>query len=218
MGIGRAIRRLRHSQNRTLQHVCDTSQGKLQTGYLSRIERDEMTPSVYVAAAIARALGTSVDSLIAEAEGGIETAGLPSASRLMVPVFRWEDAITFYQDRDYTNLPTPERWLVPPMESHLGMFGLPLRDDSMQALDGLSWSRGSTIIVDISREPTQDDYVLASDGSNPTPLFRQLVSDGRDFYLRPRNPQYPMRPVTGNSILLGTVIGQVTDISDRELG
>tara|TARA_B100000929_G_scaffold278597_1_gene254942 strand:- start:6210 stop:6863 length:654 start_codon:yes stop_codon:yes gene_type:complete len=214
MKIGHAIRRLRHAQGRTLQQVCDASGGRIQTGYLSRIERDEMTPSVYIAAAIARALGTTVDNLLAEAEGSGQSSGFPAASRLLVPVLRWEDAATFCRERDYTALPTPERWVMPPMESHLGFYGLTLRDDSMQALEGLSWSRGAVIIIDMTRDPQPDDYLVVADqnGAGP-PMFRQLVSDGRELYLRPRNPQYPMRPVPDDAALMGTVIGQVIDLT-----
>ncbi|WP_343794956.1 XRE family transcriptional regulator [Sphingomonas trueperi] len=214
MKIGHAIRRLRHAQGRTLQQVCDASGGRIQTGYLSRIERDEMTPSVYIAAAIARALGTTVDNLLAESEGVGHTSGFPAASRLLVPVLAWEDAITFCRDRDYTTLPTPKRWVMPPMESHLGFYGLILRDDSMQALEGLSWSRGAVIIVDMSREARPDDYVVMTDGHGAAPpIFRQMITDGRDFYLRPRNPQYPMRPVTPDYHCMGVVIGQVIDLT-----
>jgi len=174
-----------------------------------------MTPSVYVAAAIAKALGTTVDNLLAEADGSRNAPGMPSASRLMIPVLKWEDALKFYQERDYTELPTPVNWIVPPMEAHLGMFGLLLSDDSMQALDGLSWSRGATIIVDITSEPGRDDYALVADKNGAgLPIFRQLVSDGLELYLRPRNPQYPMRPAPKDTIFVGTVIGQVMDLTE----
>jgi len=217
MKIGHAIRRLRHAQGRTLQQLCDAASGRIAPAYLSRIERDEMAPSVYIAAAIARALGTTVDNLLVEAEGGSEASGLPAASRMLIPVLRWEDAATFCRERDYTALPTPERWIVPPMEPHLGFYGLTLRDDSMQALDGLSWSRGAVIIVDMTHEPQPDDYLVVADqnGAGP-PMFRQLVSDGRELYLRPRNPQYPMRPVPDDAAIMGTVIGQVIDLTHED--
>ncbi|KAE9624222.1 helix-turn-helix domain-containing protein [Parasedimentitalea maritima] len=216
MKIGHAIRRIRHAQGRTLQQLCDAAGNGIQTGYLSRIERDELAPSVYVAAAIAKALGTTLDSLIAESEGRVEAGGMPSASRLLVPILPWESAHQFVEERDYTNLPTPEGWVTPPMESHLGYFALRLRDDSMQALDGLSWSRGGIIIVDLSRDPEPDDYVVVADqGGKGAPLFRQMTSDGRDLFLRPRNPQYPMRQVDDNWAALGVVIGQVIDLTQE---
>lgn len=214
MKIGHAIRRLRHAQGRTLQQLCDAADGRIAPAYLSRIERDEMAPNVYIAAAIARALGTTVDNLLKEAEGGGATSGLPAASRMLVPVLRWEDADTFCRERDYTSLPTPERWVMPPMETHLGMFGLVLRDDSMQALEGLSWARGATIIVDNNRQEEAGDYVLIADRSGSgVLLFRQLATDGRDLYLRARNPQYPMRPIDDSWEVLGVVLGQVVDLT-----
>lgn len=213
MKIGHVIRRLRHAQGRTLQQLCDAAGGRVAPAYLSRIERDEMAPSVYIAATIAKALGTTVDSLLKESEGGSNTSGMPAAARMLVPVLRWEDAGTFCRERDYTRLPTPERWVMPPMDTHLGFFGLVLRDDSMQSLEGISWSRGATIIVDMSRPEQADDYVLIADQSGSgAMLFRQLATDGHDHFLRARNPQYPMRPIDDSWQVLGVVIGQVIDL------
>lgn len=217
MKIGHAIRRLRHAQGRTLQQLCEAAGGSIQTGYLSRIERDELAPSVYTAGQIARALGTTVDNLLREGEGDSQASGMPAASRLLVPVLHWDDAGRFWRERDYTELPTPLGWVMPPMEARLGFFGLVLRDDSMQALDGLSWSRGATIIVDMNREAQPDDYVLISDqGGSGILLFRQLTTDGRDLFLKARNPQYPIRPIDPSWVVLGVVVGQVVDLTQGD--
>ena len=73
------------------------------------------------------------------------------------------------------------------------------------------------IIVDMTHEPQPDDYLVVADqnGAGP-PMFRQLVSDGRELYLRPRNPQYPMRPVPDDAAIMGTVIGQVIDLTHED--
>lgn len=216
MKIGQAIRRLRHAQGRTLQQLCDDAGSGIQTGYLSRVERDEMAPSVYAAAAISRALGISLDQLIAEGEGGQEVSGIPFASRLLAPVLQWEEAAQWCVERDYTAIRAPARWLMPPMETRPGAFGLEVRDDSMQALEGLSYSRGGVILIDVDREALPDDYVLAVDTHNQAaPIFRQLASDGHDLYLRARNPQYPIRPMGENWGVLGVVMGQVIDLTHR---
>lgn len=220
MKIGPVIRRLRHDQGRTLQQLCDATSGRIAPAYLSRIERDEMAPSVYIAAAIAKALGTTVDVLLSEAnrDGPKAASGMPGATRMLVPVFQWDEAYQFVRDRDYGDLPTPVRWVLPPMmKEKLGYFGLELRDDSMQSSEGLSFTRGGVIVVDQQLEAKVDDYVVIADQKGEgTPLFRQLTSDGQDLFLRPRNPQYPTRPVTDDHVALGVVVGQVLDLTPEE--
>lgn len=208
MKFGNAARRLRHSQGRTLQQLCDATDGQIQTGYLSRIERDELTPNVYVAAAIARALGTTIDSLL---HAGPAESAVPTESRKLLPVLEWDDVWQFVGGG---TPPDPTGWVMPPMPAGMNGFGLVLRDDSMQALEGISWARGGVIIVDPSREANPGDYVLISDQSDGGMLiFRQLISDGRDRMLRARNPQFPMRQIDESWKVVGVVIGQVVDIS-----
>lgn len=214
MKIGHVIRRIRRSQERTLQQVCDAASGRVTAAYLSRIERDEMSPSVYIAAAIARALGTTVDSLLLEAEGAANTDGLPTESRTMLPVLEWGDAWQFLHGEA---APEPAGWVMPPMPAGPGMFGLVLPDDSMQALEGISWSRGGVIIIDPAREAQTEDYVLISDqGLSDRLVFRQLVADGPDRILRARNPQFPIRQIDKGWQVMGVVIGQVLDLTQNE--
>lgn len=178
-----------------------------------------MAPSVYIVAAIAKALGTTVDALLSEAASDAPPAaiGMPRATRMLVPVLRWQDAHQFVRDRNYGDMPTPLRWALPPiLEEKLGYFGLELRDDSMQAGEGLSFTRGGVIVIDQQRKAEVDDYVVIADkGGEGTPLFRQLISDGQDMFLRPRNPQYPTRPVTDDHLLFGVVVGQVLDLTSE---
>ncbi|MCK2185714.1 LexA family transcriptional regulator [Halomonas sp. YJPS3-2] len=220
MRIGPVIRRLRHDQGRTLQQLCDAAGGRIAPAYLSRIERDEMAPSVYIVAAIAKALGTSIDTLLSEASGDAPpaAAGMPRATRMLVPVLQWQDAFRWVRDRNYGDMPTPIRWVFPPiMKEQLGYYGLELHDDSMQATEGLSFTRGGVIVVDQNHEAQVDDYVvIADEGGKGKPLFRQIISDGKDLFLRPRNPMYPIRPVTDGHVALGVVVGQVLDLTSGE--
>ncbi len=213
MKIGQAIRRLRHSQGRTLQQLADAAGGNIQTGYLSRIEQDKLTPSVYIAAKIARALGTTVDQLLLESERGSQSVGIPSATRRLIPVTTWEGAAILL--RGPYNTPTGvSRWMMPPMEVSETAYGLVLQDDSMQALEGISFTRGGVIIVEPQRKARAGDYVVAGElQGDGLPLFRQLTTDGRDFFLRARNPQYPMRPFGDDWQVMGVVAGQVIDLN-----
>ena len=47
------------------------------------------------------------------------------------------------------------------------------------------------------------DYAIAFDDSNQT-TFKQLARDGGEFYLRPLNTRYPIKPL-GKAIVIGVV-------------
>ncbi len=103
MKIGHVIRRLRRAQGKTLQQLCDATGDRLQSGYLSRVERDEMAPSVYIAAEIAKALGVSLDHIIKLASGQEEDSH-PSENRRLLPVVSWNDHETISGDIERTHL------------------------------------------------------------------------------------------------------------------
>ena len=53
------------------------------------------------------------------------------------------------------------------------------------------------------------DYVIALNEHAQT-TFKQLVRDGGEFYLRPLNPRYPIKPLG-----VARVIGVVREFSKR---
>lgn len=100
------------------------------------------------------------------------------------------------------------------MEVSEAAFGLVLQDDAMQAIEGVCFSRGGVIIIDPTRMARPGDYVVAGEKQGDgLPLFRQITTDGRDLFLRARNPQFPMRPFDDNWKVIGVVIGQVIDLT-----
>ncbi|MCW6036801.1 XRE family transcriptional regulator [Spirulina subsalsa FACHB-351] len=213
MKIGHAIRRLRHAQQMTLQQVCDLVGGNLQTGHLSRIEQDKLVPNVTTAALIARALGTTIDQLVMDAERGDQGTMAPSVSRRLIPVVEWKRPELDFSIHKDVGEKRPARWILPPMEVSDRAFAMVLQDDSMQALEGLSFSRGGAIIIEPRRKAQPGEYVLVGDKAGGPPLFRQLATDGRDHFLRPRNTQYPMRDLPEGAQVLGVVVGMVIDLT-----
>tara|TARA_R110000772_G_scaffold62506_8_gene140494 strand:+ start:119 stop:463 length:345 start_codon:yes stop_codon:yes gene_type:complete len=109
-----------------------------------------------------------------------------------------------------------------PIDVPLGSFGLVLDDDSMQSNEGLSFSKGGVIIVTPYErnphikegKPALGDYLIvhAKGAESSPPLFRELIADGSDLLLRPRNSRYPIRPLPSEPIFVGRVVGQVLTI------
>ena len=80
-------------------------------------------------------------------------------------------------------------------------FALRVDGDSMEP----GFPHGCIVIVDPEAEAKPNDYVIAMNGDNEA-TFKQLIKDGPDFYLRPRNQRYPIKPL-GPARIIGVVCG-----------
>jgi len=78
-------------------------------------------------------------------------------------------------------------------------FALRVVGDSMEP----DFTPGMILIVEPDLDPQPGDYVIAKNGSDET-TFKQLVKDGADWYLRPCNARYPLKPL-GSSAIIGVV-------------
>lgn len=84
-------------------------------------------------------------------------------------------------------------------------FALRVQGDSMEP----KFTEGMLLIVEPELDPQPGDYVIAKNGSEET-TFKQLVKDGVDWFLKPLNPRYPIKPLNGN-----TVIGVVRGVTEQ---
>ncbi|OOG39446.1 LexA family transcriptional regulator [Polaromonas sp. A23] len=82
-------------------------------------------------------------------------------------------------------------------------FALRVQGDSMvgESLD--SFPEGSLLIVEPDMEAMPGDYVIALNSYNET-TFKQLIKDGGEFYLKPLNVRYPIKPL-GDAEIIGVV-------------
>lgn len=78
-------------------------------------------------------------------------------------------------------------------------FALRVSGDSMQP----KFNDGDVLVVEPEMDPNPGDYVIAKNGSEET-TFKQLVKDGADWYLKPLNERYPIKPL-GKSTIVGVV-------------
>lgn len=84
-----------------------------------------------------------------------------------------------------------------PIKRHT--FALRVVGDSMEP----KFQEGMILIVEPEMEPNPGDFVIARNGNNET-TFKQLIKDGSDWYLKPMNERYPIKPL-GDSTIIGVV-------------
>lgn len=88
-----------------------------------------------------------------------------------------------------------------PVKRHT--FALRVHGDSMVGNTGDSFPEGSILVVEPELMAEPGDYVIALNSKNQT-TFKQLIKDGADYYLKPLNTRYPVKPL-GNAEIIGVV-------------
>lgn len=78
-------------------------------------------------------------------------------------------------------------------------FALRVSGDSMEP----EFKEGMILVIEPELDPLPGDYVVAKNGDGAT-TFKQLVKDGEDWYLKPVNPRYPIKPL-GDSVVIGVL-------------
>lgn len=204
--IGTAIRMRRQALGWSLQRLIDASHIEMSTGHLATLETKDVAPSVYVADALAKGLGTTIDVLLKEAANP-KGFTAPSEHAQRVPVIPWSLAAEWALNPDPTRLPTGTAWVMPPEVPPGRVFAMTVRDESMQAPSGVSFSMGYTIFVDPSRKALANDFIVGHLGDPAAPVFKKLTLDGSAYWLRALNPQFPMQQMGDTFEVIGVVVG-----------
>lgn len=84
-----------------------------------------------------------------------------------------------------------------PVKRHT--FALRVSGDSMEP----EFKEGAILIVEPEMEAQPGDFIIAKNGEEET-TFKQLVRDGGDWYLKPLNDRYPIKPL-GKATIVGVV-------------
>jgi SOS-response transcriptional repressor LexA len=147
-------------------------------------------------AAVAKVIGLTVAQLMS---GETNTEAGP-AIRGAVPLLSAVQAGTYKMHVDNFQPGDGGGEVVPtsvPVKRHT--FALRVTGDSMEP----EFREGMIIIVEPDMEPQPGDYVIAKNADDE-PTFKQLVKDGSDWYLKPLNSQWPMKPL-GKAKIIGVV-------------
>lgn len=120
-----------------------------------------------------------------------------------VPLISWVAAGGYLETQDLFNVGDSEELIDTGLKTSKNAFALRVRGDSMTSTDGVSFPDGIIIVVEPTMQPEPGDYVIVNNGDNEA-TFKQLIKDGSDWYLKPLNTRYPMKPL-GSSKVIGVV-------------
>lgn len=118
-----------------------------------------------------------------------------------VPLISWVQAGDYAEAVD--NLSTGEGERIEttvPVRAHT--YALRVTGDSMEP----EFPEGCIIIVEPDMEPHHGDHIIVKNGENEA-TFKQLIQDGADWYLKPINPRYPVKPLPKGAVFCGVVRG-----------
>lgn len=134
--------------------------------------------------------------------------GTPTTGSELTPTKVWFVPLLDWNDLG-TTMPTVEKLKYLPTTLALepeDAFALRVRSDIMQG-PGSPFSQEATVIFDRKRIWESGDYVIADTGDGF--VFRQIMADGNQIFLKPINPQYPtitcQEPVTVIGVAVETL-------------
>lgn len=116
-----------------------------------------------------------------------------------VPLISWVRAGQYKEAIDLFEPGDAEDWIETTVPIRAHTFALRVQGDSMEP----DFPTGTLIVVEPDLDPLPGDYVIAKNGDEAT--FKQLVKDGADWYLKPLNPRYPIKPLESPCRIVGVV-------------
>lgn len=138
---------------------------------------------------------------------------LPSSNEAdLCPLISWVQAGAWNPAIDNFAPGDAEEWLPCPLRHGPQTYVLRIRGESMLNPSGQqSFKDGDLIFVDPSREAVHGSLVVVRLEDSADAVFKKLVIEGDQKYLRALNPAWPepMMKINGNAALCGVVIGKL---------
>ena len=169
-------------------------------------------------AELAKVMGTTADQLLKgrsvpiESNGSTESSNVAHlAAKAKVPLISWVQAGELADVQDIFHPGDAIKWTEAyysrPSKS---AYALQVDGDSMtsQFPGAQSFPDGTIIIVDPDAGYQPGDYVIAKDVATQKATFKQLMSDGSRWYLKPINQTYPTIEIDDPAL---RVIGKVIE-------
>ncbi len=121
-----------------------------------------------------------------------------------VPIISWVQAGDWAEVIDPFLPGLAEEWIYTTATKHPNAFALVVHGDSMEP----EFVEGDIITIDPEKEAINGNYVIASNGEDEA-TFKQLVFDGSSVFLKPLNPRYPIKDMTGIEFrIIGVVVAK----------
>jgi SOS-response transcriptional repressor LexA len=138
-----------------------------------------------------------------------EEAGLYNGSNtnFQVPLLSAQEVKDRFIQLSKLSFKTYTNYLVTNIPLSADAFAIQVENDCMEAIQGPSFPKNCIIVLDTNCVPRSGDFVLArlKQGTGATLLFRQLVIDGNQRYLKALNPQYPLTEMQADDAICGVV-------------
>lgn len=129
---------------------------------------------------------------------------------IKVPLLAWEQAKTWVFDHKKIK---PKEFIVTDAKVGAQGYALKVEDASMEPV----FPRKTILVIDPYREVRDRSYVVAILANYSLPLFRQLLVNAKEKYLKPLSPDldcYKMIKLDLNDKILGAVIQAKRDWED----
>lgn len=116
-----------------------------------------------------------------------------------IPLLSWEQVIQWPDQRDALKIETHEATEISVSDN---AFALRVKDTTMMP----RFTENTLLIIDPKVPPSDRDYVIAHIANQKQAVFRQLLLDSDDIYLKPLNPDFKMVLLDKKSRLLGVMV------------
>lgn len=136
---------------------------------------------------------------LATGEGEMQENALATIQLGKVPLVSSVAAGLMSEAADLLPAGFADEWVTcsVPVKAHT--FALRVDGDSMEP----RFPEGMILVVEPELEARPGDFVIAKNEDNEA-TFKQLVRESGDYYLKPLNPRYPIKPL-GNAQIVGVV-------------
>lgn len=159
-------------------------------------------PRVATLSQIANYFTISISQLIGDSP--LPTTRLKGTSQLkaptwsFVPLLNWEQVVHWPIQLENLSMVSTDL----PLNEEQG-FALTVRDNTMSP----RFPEGILLIVDPNRPAKNRDFAIIHIQDQPNAVFKQVLTDGEDLYLKPLNPDFKTTLVEKDRCrILGTVI------------
>lgn len=164
-------------------------------------------PRVATLSQIANYFSISISQLIGDSP--LPSNRLPGTHNLtanalsLVPLINWEQATHWPTDINNPSMVATD------LVVEEGAFALMVKDNTMFP----RFVEGMTLIIDPKRLAKNRDFVIVHLSEQPQAVFKQILTDGDDIYLKPLNPDFKTMLVDKSRFrFIGTVIQAREDL------
>jgi SOS-response transcriptional repressor LexA len=160
-------------------------------------------PKVGTMSAIANYFAVSISQLIGDEplpKNRLKgTHNKPKFGWSKAPLISWEDVIDWPSNKEkFQEL----EYLLTDADVSSNVYALKVKDTTMRPL----FPEDTILIIDPELEPEDRDYAIAHIDQQKQAIFRQILFDGQQIYLKPLNSEFKITQLENSYKFLGVVV------------